>query len=158
VFWFFVFVFFFFLSSDFVLVGNHSAIWASLWPFLLYLFFQIGSPILAWVAFRLKSSYLLHSGITSMLYHAQLVFWDRVLLTFSCTGCPWTKIPPVSVSWAAGIIGLTHHAHIRVLYFKNNLHWFPDIIKVTNIKKQRNLFYFSFVKVFVVEYPKHPEV
>jgi hypothetical protein len=43
-----------------------------------------------------------------MCHHAQLIFWDGILLTF-CPGWPQPVIHLISASWVAGIIGMSHH-------------------------------------------------
>jgi hypothetical protein len=56
-------------------------------------------------ALRPWSSY--QSGIADTLHHAGLIGWDVVLLTF-CPGWPHTAVLLISVSWIAGIIGVSH--------------------------------------------------
>jgi hypothetical protein len=44
-------------------------------------------------------------GIMGTCHHIWLVGWDGVLVTFSCR----TDLKPISVSWEAGITGVSHH-------------------------------------------------
>jgi hypothetical protein len=56
-----------------------------------------------------------------MCYHAQLIGWDEILLTFYLDWL-WTLILSISASWVFGITGMSHCVRLLLLTF-NRVMW-----------------------------------